>query len=184
MVYLRIARKAGWKSWRCPMKKTLLSTAALALLLGVSPVAAQQSQSQSSSEPVYDAATNRMTQPTQGTENRGSAQQDQQRSRQRAQGPDQRQPGARAQTPGQARGAGEQAQSPSEPVYDAATNRMIQPTQGTENRGSTQQDQQRSRPHAQGPDRRHLGARAQTTGQAPRGDQSPHRSGGQAGAIR
>jgi len=118
------------------MKKTLLSTAALALLLGVSPVAAQQSQGQPSSEPVYDAATNRMTQPTQGTENRGSAQQNQQRSRQRAQGPDQRQPGARAQAPGQARGAGEQAQSPSEPVYDAATNRMTQPTQGTENRGN------------------------------------------------
>jgi hypothetical protein len=166
------------------MKKTLLSTAAVALLLGVSPVAAQQSQGQSSSEPVYDAATNRMTQPTQGTENRGSAQQEQQRSRQRAQGPDQRQPGARAQTPGPARGAGEQAQSPGEPVYDPATNRMIQPTQGTENRGSAQQGQQRSRPHAQGPDQRQSGARAQTTGQAPRGAHSRHRSEGQEGATR
>jgi len=148
------------------MKTTMLSTAALTLLLGVSTVAAQQSQAQSSREPFYDAANGRMTQPTQGAENRASAQQDQQRSRQRAQGPDQRQPGARAETAGQARGAGEQARSSSEPVYDAATNRMTQPTQGTENRASAQQGQQRPRQRAQSPDRRQPGARAETTGQA------------------
>jgi hypothetical protein len=147
------------------MKKTLLSTAALALLLGVSPVAAQQSQGQASSEPFYDAANGRMIQPTQGSENRGSAQQEQQRSRQRAQGPDQRQPGARVQAPGQARGAGEQARSPSEPVYDAANGRMTQPTAGTENRASAQPDRQRPRQRAQGSDRQ-PGARAETTGQA------------------
>jgi Protein of unknown function (DUF1236) len=156
------------------MKKTMLSTAALALLLGMSTVAAQQSgdrpsagqargggEAQAPTQPFYDAATGRMTQPTQGAENRASGRQDQRQSRQRAQGPDQRQSGARAETTGQA-----QAQSPREPFYDAANGRMTQPTQGTENRASAQQDQQRSRQRAQGRDRLQSGARAETTGQA------------------
>jgi hypothetical protein len=188
------------------MKKTMLSTAALTLLLGVSPVAAQQSgerqsagqprgageqqsQAQAPREPTYDAATGRMTQPqppAQRAESPARAQQDQQqRPRQRAQA---QQSGER-QSAGQARGASQQqpqAQAPREPTYDVATGRMTQPPAQSAESPARAQDQQRTRQRAQGAEQRQPGARAETTGQAsqdaPRGAQARRGSGAQEGA--